>query len=204
MNPKRAIELIEDQIKKGNELLEGKFSEGQYGAWENSTKHILMRIFGSDSPHIDDIMLYNRAGVSARNEVESLIMRSVRLTEQLELLESPKEQLLIDLTLEEDVEETPLQNTNTEFETEDNYNPTVTINIKKLINLMIEIFSKDELRDLCHELEKDPETFKQDTKPNMVNSMVSHYKRRKNIQRLFIEALLERQDDKKRFLDCIE
>ena len=205
MYPKQAIELIENQIKKGNELLEGNFSEGQYGAWENSTKHILMRIFGSDSHHIDDIMLCNRAGATARNEVEALMMRTERLLEQIELLQSPKEQLLIDLTLEEALPSgSNAKSVSTKTKEKDNYNPTITINTKKLKELMKIDFSLDELGELCDNLKVEKETFRTDTRPHMTEDMVEYYKRRNETHRLFIEALVVRPNSKNEFLACLE
>lgn len=144
--PEKSITLVRRQIEKGNYLLANRpLTQGAYGAWENTTREILIKSFGSDSENIDTVMLRNRAGSFPFNADENWWenYRVNQLKEQLALLESTIDQLQIELEMEEwrSQQDKIVENHN-----------AVYIDINKLKDLIAEHFNNEELKDLCFKL----------------------------------------------------
>lgn len=62
--PQKAIELLKKQYRKGKSLLaKPPVSEGAFTSWENTTKDLLVKIFGENSINVNSVMEIGRHGI---------------------------------------------------------------------------------------------------------------------------------------------
>jgi len=104
VNPEAGIGLLERQKEKGYELLaSGLMDSGSYAAWENTTRHILVKCFGSDSRNIASVMNIGKSGPRPAypNEEWREWHRSVSLEAQLKMLDSCIEQLQMEIAADD-------------------------------------------------------------------------------------------------------
>lgn len=146
LQPEEGIRLIQRQIDKGKELLANRpLLKAKYSAWENTTREILIKAFGSDSENVDSVMLNNRAGSYPINAGDQWWEnhRVEQLQEQLELLESTKEQLQIELEFE------GIAYSQNEIGED---RGSGLIDVVMLKDLIATYFDNEELKDLCFKL----------------------------------------------------
>ncbi len=63
VSPQKGIELIQRQIEQGNKLVEsGLLDEASYHTWETVTASYLEKIFGSNSPKVEEFSTFGRYG----------------------------------------------------------------------------------------------------------------------------------------------
>ena len=94
-------------------------------------------------------------------------------------------------------EEKPKINKGNKFEQKE-------INKVKFRDLLVNIFSVEELEDLCFRLHVDDEEFGTKNKTTLARKIVTHFKNHRELKKLYDEALAMRPNSKDEFLACLE
>jgi predicted nucleotide-binding protein len=102
LSPQKGVELIERQIKAGNELTaNGLLDDATYHQWESVTGACLEKIFGSNSPKVEQFLSFGKYGAFPGNAGKDwwLRWRAQNCRDQLILLAGFIEILKIDIDL---------------------------------------------------------------------------------------------------------
>lgn len=187
--PAKGISLVQRQIIKANELLASRpLTQAKYGAWKNTTREILIKVFGSDSENIDSVMLKNQAYSFPMNAGDEWWEnhRVEQLNEQLELLKSTEEQLQIELELE------GIESSRDKI-IEDSY--AVHIDLGMLKHLIAAYFNNEDLKDLCLKLAVKYEDLGESIQnTSKSRSLVEHMQRHGRLVEFLIAVVKERPD----------
>jgi hypothetical protein len=185
--PEEGIRLVQRQIDKGKELLANRpLAKVKYSAWENTTREFLIKAFGSDSENIDSVMLKNRAGSSPMNAGDQWWEnhRVEQLKEQIELLESTKEQLQIELEFE------VVAHSQNKIGVDGD---AVHIDVDMLKNLIAAHFNNEDLKDLCFKLSVKYEDLGESNRnTSRSRSLVEHMQRQQRLVELLTAVVQER------------
>ncbi|MBK7896726.1 MAG: hypothetical protein IPJ90_17975 [Anaerolineaceae bacterium] len=184
--PAKAIIFIQRQIDKGYELLASRpLTQASHNAWKNTTREILIKAFGSQSENIDTVLLRKQSGSVPMNAGDGWWenYRVKQLNEQLELLESTKEQLQIELELETELLDNEI------FE---NIN-SIPINLRLLKELIADHFNNEDLRGLCFKLAVKYEDLGESIQNSSKSrSLIEHMQQHGRLGELLIAVVKER------------
>lgn len=99
VTPERGIELLRQRHQKATEFLSNRpLRSDDYSAWENTTRDVLIRCFGSDSENIRAVMNIGKHGGVIGGTEEYYEQRRVEhLQAQMKMLESCIEQLQLEI-----------------------------------------------------------------------------------------------------------
>ncbi|HAD05238.1 MAG TPA: hypothetical protein DEB35_09980 [Desulfuromonas sp.] len=124
VSPQTAIKLLSGQIKKAEEmLLRQPFLSPDHTAWENTTREILIKSFGSFSLNIDSVLQVSGNGFElyGLSDQDHDAYGASKLSNQLKILQSCIDQLEIEIEMTRpvsrnmDVARHPQQNSNHVF-----------------------------------------------------------------------------------------